>query len=165
MHLIQALSTALACIGLAAPLSTLAHEEHQSDVSAHTSAGAHGSQAGMPGVARNAVRTITVSMGDDMRFSPSVLAVKRGETVRVAIANAGKLTHEFVLGTAGDLRAHAQEMRAMPGMQHQDANMVRVDPGQQGELVWQFTTTGEVPFACLVPGHFEAGMAGKVVVQ
>jgi len=45
-----------------------------------------------------------------------------------------------------------------PGMAH-------VKPGATGEIVWQFTQAGEFQFACLIPGHFEAGMFGKVVVQ
>lgn len=46
-----------------------------------------------------------------------------------------------------------------------DADMAHVKPGAKGEIVWQFTQAGEYPFACLIPGHFEAGTIGKVVVK
>ena len=119
-------------------------------------------RAGDPG---RVDRTIRVAMSDAMRFTPSVLEVKQGETVRFVLANRGKLLHEMVLGTAQDLKKHAQLMRNFPGMQHEDANMAHVKPGRTGELVWRFTQPGKFAFACLVPGHFEAGMTGTVVVR
>mgnify|MGYP006179903873 CR=1 FL=1 len=36
--------------------------------------------------------------------------------------------------------------------------------GQQGEVIWQFTKSGKVDFACLHVGHYEAGMKGQVSV-
>ena len=36
--------------------------------------------------------------------------------------------------------------------------------GKQGEIIWQFTKAGEVKFACLYPGHYDAGMKGQVTV-
>jgi uncharacterized cupredoxin-like copper-binding protein len=42
--------------------------------------------------------------------------------------------------------------------------MVHVKPGATGEIGWKFTRTGTFHFACLIPGHFEAGMIGKVKV-
>ena len=49
-------------------------------------------------------------------------------------------------------------------MEHADDNMVRVAPGKTGEVIWQFTKAGKVNFACLQPGHFDAGMQGVVTV-
>jgi len=43
--------------------------------------------------------------------------------------------------------------------------MITLAPGQRGGIVWQFDKPGAVDFACLVPGHREAGMVGKVEVQ
>ena len=53
----------------------------------------------------------------------------------------------------------------MPGMEHEEPNQVAPDPGKTGTLVWQLTRAGTVDFACLQPGHFEAGMMGKVSVK
>ena len=71
------------------------------------------------------------------------------------------MKHEMVLGTIKELKAHAEMMRKFPEMVHADPNQVSVEPGKTGELVWQFTKAGTFDFACLVPGHFEAGMVGK----
>ena len=127
---------------------------------------AHEAEAiGKPGVAASVTRTVKVDMGDSMRFSVDKLAVKQGETVRFIVSNSGKLKHEMVLGTAGELKEHAALMKKFPGMEHADANMVTVAPGQTGEIVWQFTKAGKVDFACLQPGHYEAGMKGAVTVS
>jgi len=50
-------------------------------------------------------------------------------------------------------------------MEHTDPNRLSVDPGKTGTLVWQFTRAGTFDFACLQPGHFEAGMRGKIAVK
>jgi uncharacterized cupredoxin-like copper-binding protein len=110
-------------------------------------------------------RTIKVDMGDNMRFTPSVITVRKGETVKFVVRNGGRVLHEMVLGTKEALQEHAELMKKFPEMEHAEANMAHVKPGQRGEIVWQFTQAGEFEFACLQPGHFEAGMVGKVVVK
>ena len=119
---------------------------------------------GKPGVTGKATRTVTIDMSDAMRFSPAAITVKRGETVRFLVRNSGKLKHELVLGTEAALKEHAELMKKNPEMEHADDNMVTVQPGQTGEVVWQFTKAGAVNFACLQPGHYQAGMKGSVTV-
>lgn len=120
---------------------------------------------GREGDPRKVSRTIKVDMSDAFRFTPSDVVLKRGETVRFVVSNSGKQLHEMVLGTAQELQEHAELMKKFPNMEHADANMAHVKPGARGEIVWQFTKAGEYQFACLIPGHFEAGMIGKVVVK
>lgn len=122
------------------------------------------SAIGVPGKAAQATRTVEVDMTDDMRFSPAGIQVKQGETVRFRIRNAGKLKHEFVLGTDKDLKAHYQAMLKFPEMEHEEPNMITLAGGKTGEVVWQFTQAGKVDFACLQPGHYDAGMKGAVTV-
>jgi uncharacterized cupredoxin-like copper-binding protein len=119
---------------------------------------------GRAGVASQATRTIAVSMNDAMRFEPAEIRVRKGETVRIVVANTGKLRHEFVLGTMDALREHAEMMRKMPGMEHHEAHMATVEPGGKATIVWRFTKPGTFDYACLEPGHLEAGMVGKVIV-
>ena len=109
-------------------------------------------------------RTIEVDMSDKMRFSPAVLTVRQGETIRFVVRNRGKLLHEMVIGTLAGFKSHAEMMKQHPGMEHDEAYMSHVDPGKKGEMIWQFNRPGEFHFACLIPGHFEAGMVGKIVV-
>lgn len=154
---------------LAAPLS-FAHGDGKHSSAPVSHAGHQGHPVvdtpfGRPGDPTQVTRTIRIDMSDDMRFSPSVLNVKRGETVRLDIVNKGQVLHELVLGTATELQAHAEAMRRAPGMEHDEPQMVHVKPGKKGELVWRFSEPGEFDFACLLPGHFEAGMVGKVVVR
>ena len=127
--------------------------------------GGHGEAAiGTPGVAAKVTRTVVVDMKDDMRFHSSVFSVKQGETIRFVAKNSGKVKHEMVLGTQKDLQDHADQMKKNPEMEHAEPNMVTVDPGKSGEIIWQFTSAGKVDFACLQPGHFDAGMKGLVNV-
>ncbi|QDH62014.1 hypothetical protein FKQ53_01675 [Pandoraea pnomenusa] len=112
-----------------------------------------------------ATRTVDVDMRDTMRFSPATITVRRGDTVRFVVTNNGKVRHEMTLGTASALAEHAKMMQQMPDMKHAEANAVTVDPGQRKTLVWHFTQPGTVEFACLEPGHFEAGMRGVVNVR
>ena len=114
---------------------------------------------------RHAARTVRVDMADTMRFTPSEITVKQGDTVRFVATNRGKLPHEMVLGTRKELEAHAALMKKHPGMEHDEPNMLHVSPGTTGEMGWQFTRAGEFFFACLEPGHYEAGMVGKVIVK
>ena len=120
---------------------------------------------GQEGDPKKAARTITVDMSDTMRFTPAQITVQRGETVRIVSRNKGQVLHEMVIGTPAELKKHAEEMKKNPGMEHDEPYMAHVKPGQSGAIVWQFTQPGEFQFACLLPGHFEAGMVGKVTVQ
>lgn len=110
-------------------------------------------------------RVIRLRMTDALRYTPSQITVKRGETVKFIVKNEGKQLHEMILGTSLDLKAHAELMKTFPEMEHAEANMTHVLPGASGTVVWQFTRAGEFQFGCLVPGHFEAGMVGKVTVK
>jgi uncharacterized cupredoxin-like copper-binding protein len=156
------------------PLLALAAGEN-SGGSGHSMADMHKEMAGMQnekasaagkaGDPANVSRTVAVSMGDTMRFTPDQISVKAGETIRFFVKNGGKVPHEMVIGTMGELKEHAEMMRKMPGMQHTEPNQITLKPGQRGGIVWQFDKVGEVDFACLVPGHMEAGMVAKVMVE
>lgn len=128
--------------------------------------GAHGaSAAGQTGSSAAVSRSVTIGMHDAMRFSPARLTVRRGQTVQFDVANEGQVLHELVLGSAAEIAQHRRAMRQDPGMAHQAPYMVHVAPGQRGTLVWQFSSPGVFEFACLLPGHYEAGMRGTVTVS
>ena len=145
---------------------TAAHAAHSAHA-AHTAHALHDNAQqvwGKAGQAAQVSRTITLRMSDDMRFTPSQLTVKLGETVRLRVENAGPVMHEIVLGTADTLDAHARAMMQQPGMAHGDAFMAHVPPQKQGELVWTFNRPGQFDFACLIAGHYQAGMRGSITV-
>ena len=154
---------------LAAALALLAAGPSLGHESAHPSRRAIAPSAeetafGRPGDPKRVTRTVRVDMSDRMRFTPAELTVRRGETIRFRVKNSGKVMHEMVLGRMADLTAHAELMRKHPHMEHEDAWMAHVAPGRTESLVWQFTSAGEFHYGCLVPGHFEAGMVGRIRV-
>ena len=143
---------------------------------------------GQPAKATAKTRTVPVVMGDNF-YEPETISVKAGETVRFVIKNTGEFLHEFNIGTAAMHAAHQKEMAMMvehgmlsatgvdekkmnmdhskmPGMghsmKHDDPNSVLVEPGQTKELTWKFTRQTTLEFACNMPGHYEAGMVGKI---
>jgi uncharacterized cupredoxin-like copper-binding protein len=120
---------------------------------------------GREGDPKKVARTVRLTMADTMRFTPANITVKRGQTVRFVATNKGQVLHEMVLGTPDELKKHAEQMKKFPEMEHDAPYMAHVKPGSNGEIVWQFTERGEFQFACLIPGHFEAGMVGKVTVK
>ena len=120
---------------------------------------------GIAGDAGRVSRSITIRMSDDMRFRPDKLRIKRGETVRFVLKNEGRMPHEIVIGTQKVLDEHAALMRKFPDMEHDDPYMAHVAPGKTGEIVWLFNRAGEFDFACLIPGHYEAGMVGRIRVM
>lgn len=119
---------------------------------------------GREGDPKKALRTITIDMNDQMRFSPAEIAVTQGETVRFVVANKGQVLHEMVIGTEKELMAHAEMMKKHPGMEHEAPYMAHVKAGGKEQITWQFTKAGTFAFACLIPGHYEAGMKGRIVV-
>jgi len=119
---------------------------------------------GREGDPKKVTRTVRVGMSDTMRFTPSELTIKRGQTVKFVVRNNGKVMHEMVIGTMTELKEHAAMMQKHPGMEHDEPYMAHVQPGKTEAIVWQFTRRGEYYFGCLVSGHFEAGMVGQIRV-
>ena len=149
---------------------------------------AHGYAFGEAAPASKATRTVEVTL-QDISFSPTSIDVKAGETVRFVLVNKGQLLHEFNLGDAAMHAAHQKEMLQMQasgmltatgmgkmdhsamghgdmgGMKHDDPNSVLVEPGKTAELTWTFTKATGLEFACNLPGHYQAGMVGKLTVE
>ncbi|MDO9096213.1 MAG: cupredoxin family protein [Rubrivivax sp.] len=119
---------------------------------------------GIAGDGKSAKRTIEIGMGDNMRFTPERIEVRQGETVKFVVRNAGKTMHEFVIGTKAENDKHAELMVKFPNMEHDEPYMAHVAPGKTGEIVWTFNRPGDFDFACLIAGHYQAGMVGKIKV-
>lgn len=119
---------------------------------------------GIGGDAKNVTVTITSKMTDNMRFSPEKIDVKQGDTVKFVFKNDGKIMHEFVMGTKEHLAEHAALMIKFPNMEHEEPYMAHVAPGKTETIIWTFNKAGTFDFACLIAGHFQAGMVGKITV-
>jgi len=129
----------------------------------------HGNfSAGEPGDPRKPARTVKVAMiekDNKMLFEPARIEVRRGEQIRFVVSNDGIFNHEFMLATVTENRKHGALMKKHPDMEHKDPNALTVAPYVVGEIVWRFTRKGEFEFACLRPGHYEAGMHGRIIVK
>lgn len=150
---------------LASPLTHVpawAHGENKHAAAAD--AAAEQTAWGIAGTRADVTRTLTVDMTDAMRFTPDSFRVQEGETVRFVVNNRGRMLHEMVIGTPGELANHAAMMAKFPDMEHDAPYMVHVDPGKTGEIVWHFNRAGRFEFACLIAGHYEAGMRGTITV-
>ena len=141
---------------IAMPTPAAAHEDR-----GHFSAG----QPGDPGKPARVVKIRMFEGSGKLGFEPAQVEVRRGEQVRFVLQNDGEEDHEFVLATVTENRKHAEVMKKHPDMEHDDPNAKRVLPHGNGELVWRFTKRGEFEFACLIPGHYDKGMFGKVIVK
>jgi uncharacterized cupredoxin-like copper-binding protein len=157
-------------IVMAGALSTLlAPLVHAHEQKAHTATSAPAKKEqkpwGIAGDNRNVKRTINIDMTDDMRFSPNRIEVRQGEVVKFVVKNQGKMLHEFVIGTKKELDEHAAMMLKFPNMEHDEPYMTHVQPGATGQVIWHFNRPGEFDFACLIAGHYQAGMVGKIKVN
>ncbi len=165
MSLNRLITYALFSIAVVSACSALAWTQlvgQAGDGHGHT----HSSSASPAASADVAARTVTVTLSDDMRFTPANWQATSGETVRIQLMNTGKVRHEFIIGTEAELQAHAEEMKksSVDHKHHHASNAVSVAPGATGELVWTFTDAGVLHLACFEPGHYEAGMRGTISV-
>jgi uncharacterized cupredoxin-like copper-binding protein len=124
----------------------------------------HAAALGEPGDPKAVTRTMQVE-GQEMKFTPATLTIRRGDTVRFVFKNTGQLKHEIMIGTQKELNDHAALMEKHPDMEHDDANGTQAEAGKSGEFVWKFTKTGQFHFGCLLPGHYQQGMKGTIVVR
>ena len=142
---------------------------------------------GEPAAAEHAGRTVEIILHDNY-YEPESITVRAGEIIRFTAKNEGRLVHEFNIGTAAMHAAHKDEMRMMMrhgvlfpdridhekmaaggedghSMKHDDPNSILLEPGRTGEVVWKFSETVKLEFACNIPGHYESGMVGEIKWQ
>jgi uncharacterized cupredoxin-like copper-binding protein len=159
-------SLGLALVFAAAYGPARAHgDAHSASKPAATPVKAEQQVFGIAGDPKKVSRTVVFAMSDAMRFEPSAIKVRRGETLRFVANNRGRIMHEMVLGTMRDLEEHAALMKKFPGMEHDEPHMAHVPPGKTGEIIWRFNRPGVFNFACLIAGHMEAGMIGTITVE
>ena len=139
---------------------------------------------GQKGLTTEVDRIIEVKMYDNY-YTPKKFKIKKNETIKFVIHNAGELVHEFNIATKNMHIKHQSEMALMVekeillankidykkmkeaskndhSMSHSHANSVLLEPGKKGELIWKFNTDANLEAACNVPGHYEAGMIAKI---
>jgi len=125
------------------------------------------------------VKVVEIAVGDNMRYTPSVIDAQPGQRLRVIVKAEGKipaLAHNFVLLKRGTdpkrfvdkTTAIAGETGAIPPAM---ANQVivaapLVKSGATGEVTFEAPMEpGEYPFICTFPGHLNLGMKGQLIVK
>src|SRR5581483_5924035 len=151
-----------ACLGAAlamsqgvVPFRAFAHEGHVF-------------AAGEPGDPKKPFRTVEITMSDGpgtMTYTPNKIEVRKGEQIKFVLKNTGYLAHEFLLDSLENNAKHKIEMQKNPEMEHDDPNGKRLEPKKSAEILWRFSKAGTFEFACLIPGHYETGMKGTIVVK
>ena len=142
-------------------MKVIAHEGHEDKTASAENAGA----VGKPVKSKKFDRIINITMNDQMKFQPENISIKKGETIKFVVKNVGKVDHEIVMGSPEELKEHAEMMKQMPGMKHADANQLVLAPNKSGSMMWKFLSAGIIEYACLQPGHNEAGMNGKITIE
>jgi|SRR5262249_10387852 len=147
---------AILAMDVAAPIPASAHEDHGNF------------SAGEPGDPKKPARVVEIKMFEGsgkIGYEPARIEVRRGEQIRFVLQNDGEEDHEFILATVAENRKHAEVMKKNPDMEHDDPNAKRLLPHGHDEVIWKFTKRGTFEFACLIPGHYEKGMFGRIIVK
>jgi uncharacterized cupredoxin-like copper-binding protein len=133
----------------------------------HSTGHSHEMEIGQPGN-KHINRSVTVKMSETengMIFKPDQLSFKAGQTIKIKLINKGEFEHEFVMDTMAAIVKHKAMMEDSPDMNHSDPNSLRLGPNEKGEILWTFSNAGTFEFACLIPGHYEAGMHGEISIK
>jgi uncharacterized cupredoxin-like copper-binding protein len=120
---------------------------------------------GSPADAADADRVIEIQTTDALIFEPADITVAPGETVTFRLSNDGALVHDFTLGDQATQDEHEAEMSEMDGMAHDEPNVATIPAGETVELTWTFGDEGTVLVGCHQPGHYAAGMTGRITVE
>jgi len=107
----------------------------------------------VPGTAENP-RVIAVDATGSLTFDPNSIALVAGEVVRFEITNTAGFVHNLYIGAPADI--DARNTAALQGT-------ADFTTGTE-TLTYTVPASGDLAFACLVPGHLEAGMRGTVAL-
>jgi plastocyanin len=99
-------------------------------------------------------RVVRIAAGPRYTFTPSTVAVARGETVTFVVTAMGPAIHEFMVGPANEVAADSAGTPEVA-----DISMM-----QSKSLTYTFDGSGPYAFACHAAGHYEAGMHGTITL-
>jgi uncharacterized cupredoxin-like copper-binding protein len=105
---------------------------------------------------------VTVTIGiDHSRFDIGTIRVRPHTEVRFVLVNRDPIGHEFIIGGPEVHARHADGHEAyhppVPGE-------VSVPADARASTTYAFHAPGPVEFACHLPGHYQYGMKGTVLV-
>ena len=132
-------------------------------------------------------KVIVVKMYDNY-YEPNSIKVKKGETIKFIVQNLGEMVHEYNIATKEMHIKHQPEMERLVeheillgdkidmvkmkemskkdhSLSHSHSNSIMLEPKKTGEIIWKFSKNIDLEMACNVPGHYQVGMVGKIVVE
>ena len=132
-------------------------------------------------------RTINIKMYDNF-YEPNLIKIKKGETIKFIVQNLGDMVHEYNIGTKEMHIKHQPEMQKLVeheillvdkidkvkmkemakndhSLAHAHSNSVMLEPKKTGEIIWKFSKDLDLEIACNVPGHYEIGMIGQIIIE
>jgi uncharacterized cupredoxin-like copper-binding protein len=116
--------------------------------------GAQPGEAGFVAGTVTAPRVVRIAAGPGYTFTPSTVAVARGETVTFVVTAMGPAVHEFMVGPANAVAADP------PGQ----PEIADISMMQSKSLTYTFDGSGPYAYACHAAGHYEAGMHGTITL-
>ncbi|KHT50242.1 copper-resistant cuproprotein CopI [Vibrio sinaloensis] len=123
------------------------------------------SEVGMPAKGAKPDKVVHVILTDDMKINfKKDVKIEPNDVVQFVVMNAGKIDHEFSIGSAQEQLKHREMMKNMGSHAHDSGSTVTVKPGKAKQLLWHFHGDNNVEFACNIPGHAEAGMVKKITL-
>ena len=132
-------------------------------------------------------RIIYIEMYDNY-YEPNLIKIQKGETIKFVVQNLGEMVHEYNIATKEMHIKHQPEMQKLVehgillvdkidmekmkkmskmdhSLSHSHSNSVIVEPKKTGEIIWKFSKNASLEIACNVPGHYETGMVGKIILE
>lgn len=101
-------------------------------------------------------QTIEVGMAD-LAFEPEAISLKPGTTVRFVFHNEGRLPHQALFGDEAAQEAYAAGTGTRIG--------VEVGPGGSKSFIRRFDAPARLIIGCHIPGHYQAGMKARLIVE
>ena len=106
---------------------------------------------------------VTVEVGiEHSLFDVDEIHVVEGTRVRFLVDNGDPIGHELITGPPS---IHVQHANGTHPRHVSVPGEVSVDAGALAITTYDFDEVGEFEFACHLPGHYEYGMHGIVVVE
>ncbi|MEX2394121.1 MAG: plastocyanin/azurin family copper-binding protein [Actinomycetota bacterium] len=106
-------------------------------------------------------REVTLSITHS-RFSLDELHVERGQRVRFVVSNTDPIDHELIVGDMASQIRHERGTEPSHGERDGEVTIPLFD---RRETSYTFRRPGTYWFGCHLPGHWDYGMVGKVIVR
>lgn len=116
--------------------------------------------AGCGGGGGSASDKINVTM-TDFHFTPDAFAIQAGKEISFSGRNNGAVAHDFVIMKLGTTVGDSYETADEPNVFWE----IEIPAGQSVDATFTAPTEpGEYEVLCAIPGHYQAGMFGKLTV-